>query len=287
MDLPRQRPRRDRDHRSRAVADLRGPGRRRGSPHRPAGCRPRHRRPRLVRLRDVGGAGCGWTSGQTILFTAAAIVLIAAFFLLERRHESPLVPFSIFRLRPVTVANAVGALLGGALRRFFLLTLYMQGVLGCSRSRPGGVPGHRRNNDSRSSRRPGPCNALGREARDDDGPLPVGVRLRLVHAAPPDGTFWANLFVPYVASGIGIPFVFIPLSLAALSVVEGPNRGHLVGPAQHVTADRRCTRRGDHGHDLDHPLRDVAEGRGPRPRRSRRATTGRFGSPRASCCSAP
>ena len=37
---------------------------------------------------------------------------------------------------------------------------------------------------------------------------------------PPDGTFWANLFVPYVASGIGIPFIFIPLSLAALSVVE-------------------------------------------------------------------
>ena len=63
----------------------------------------------------------GWLSAQTILFTAAAILLVAAFFLLERRHEHPLVPFWIFRLRPVTVANAVGALLGGATQQIGLL----------------------------------------------------------------------------------------------------------------------------------------------------------------------
>jgi sugar phosphate permease len=37
---------------------------------------------------------------------------------------------------------------------------------------------------------------------------------------PTDGDFLTHLLVPYVASGFGLAFVFIPLSLAALSVVE-------------------------------------------------------------------
>jgi MFS family permease len=37
---------------------------------------------------------------------------------------------------------------------------------------------------------------------------------------PVDGTFWTHLFVPYLASGFGLAFVFIPLSLSALTVVE-------------------------------------------------------------------
>jgi MFS family permease len=37
---------------------------------------------------------------------------------------------------------------------------------------------------------------------------------------PVEGHFWTNLFVPFLASGFGIPFIFIPLSLSALSVVE-------------------------------------------------------------------
>jgi hypothetical protein len=37
---------------------------------------------------------------------------------------------------------------------------------------------------------------------------------------PADGHFWSDLLVPYVASGFGLACVFIPLSLAALTVVE-------------------------------------------------------------------
>jgi MFS family permease len=37
---------------------------------------------------------------------------------------------------------------------------------------------------------------------------------------PPDGHYWTNLFIPYFASGFGLAFVFIPLSLSALTVVE-------------------------------------------------------------------
>jgi EmrB/QacA subfamily drug resistance transporter len=164
----------------------------------------------------------GWLSGQTILLTAAAIALVAAFFLLERRHESPLVPFSIFRLRPVTVANAVGALMGGAIfGGFFLLTLYMQGVLGYSPLKAGVA-------FLATAGTTIPAAALSQALVTRFGVKPVMMTgLLLMTFAytwytqlPVDGTFWKHLFIPYLASGFGLAFIFIPLSLAALTVVE-------------------------------------------------------------------
>jgi EmrB/QacA subfamily drug resistance transporter len=164
----------------------------------------------------------GWLSRQTLLFTAAAIVLIAVFFVMERRHESPLVPFFIFRLRPVTVANAVGALLGGALfGGFFLLTLYMQQVLGYSALEAGLA-------FLATAGTTIPAAAISQALVTRIGVKPV-MTTGLVLLAfaylwytqlPVDGTFWTHLFVPYLASGFGLAFVFIPLSLSALTVVE-------------------------------------------------------------------
>jgi EmrB/QacA subfamily drug resistance transporter len=164
----------------------------------------------------------GWLSGQTLLFTAAAIVLVAAFFVMERRHESPLVPFFIFRLRPVTVANAVGALLGGALfGGFFLLTLYMQQVLGYSALEAGLA-------FLATAGTTIPAAAISQALVTRIGVKPVMTTGLLLLAfaylwytqLPVDGTFWTHLFVPYLASGFGLAFVFIPLSLSALTVVE-------------------------------------------------------------------
>jgi EmrB/QacA subfamily drug resistance transporter len=164
----------------------------------------------------------GWLSMQTILFTAAAIVLVGAFFLLERRHESPLVPFWIFRLRPVTVANAVGALLGGAIfGGFFLLTLYMQQVLGYSALEAGVA-------FLATAGTTIPAAAISQALVTRFGVKPVmtiGLVLMTFSYTwftqlPADGTFWTNLFIPYLASGFGLAFIFIPLSLAALTVVE-------------------------------------------------------------------
>jgi EmrB/QacA subfamily drug resistance transporter len=164
----------------------------------------------------------GWLSRQTLLFTAAAIVLIAVFFVMERRHESPLVPFFIFRLRPVTVANAVGALLGGALfGGFFLLTLYMQQVLGYSALEAGLA-------FLATAGTTIPAAAISQALVTRIGVKPVMTTgLFLLAFAylwytqlPVDGTFWTHLFVPYLASGFGLAFVFIPLSLSALTVVE-------------------------------------------------------------------
>ena len=79
-----------------------------------------------------------WTSGRTIAGFAVAAVLIAAFVVIERRHENPLVPLRIFSNRSLSAANATLLLVAAALfGMFFFLTLYVQGVLGFSALKTG------------------------------------------------------------------------------------------------------------------------------------------------------
>jgi EmrB/QacA subfamily drug resistance transporter len=71
-----------------------------------------------------------WTSATVIGSLAAAALLLALFVAVELRAASPLLPFSIFRLRSLTGANIVGFLIGASIfSMFFLLSLYMQDVL--------------------------------------------------------------------------------------------------------------------------------------------------------------
>ena len=73
----------------------------------------------------------GWGSSATLGclgFAAASFVL---FVLVERRAEQPVVPLDVFRVRPVVVANGLGALVGGLLpTTMFFLALYLQRELG-------------------------------------------------------------------------------------------------------------------------------------------------------------
>jgi EmrB/QacA subfamily drug resistance transporter len=164
----------------------------------------------------------GWTSWQTFFFTGLAIVLIGIFLWQELRTDAPLVPLWIFRLRPVTVANAVGALLGAAIfGGFFLLTLYMQQVLGYSPLQAGVA-------FLATAGTTIPAAALSQGLVTRFGVKPVMFTGLLLMAfaylwytqLPTEGHFWTNLFVPFLASGFGLAFIFIPLSLAALTVVE-------------------------------------------------------------------
>jgi len=79
------------------------------------------------------GNDAGWLSLQTLGVLALALVLLATFVMIERRSSSPLVRLGIFRHRNVTGANIVNALATGSFDTLvFILTLYMQRVLGYS-----------------------------------------------------------------------------------------------------------------------------------------------------------
>ncbi len=82
----------------------------------------------LIKAPDVG-----WGKPRTIAMLAAAVAILAAFVLNERRSHNPLMHLSIFRVKGLAAADATWLLaMAGFFAMFFFLTLYMQEVLGFS-----------------------------------------------------------------------------------------------------------------------------------------------------------
>ena len=87
----------------------------------------------LVRAPEIG-----WGTAETMSGLAAAAALLAAFVANERRARTPLVPFSIFRIKGLAAANVTQLITFSSLySMFFFLSLYMQRVLGYSPSHTG------------------------------------------------------------------------------------------------------------------------------------------------------
>jgi EmrB/QacA subfamily drug resistance transporter len=75
----------------------------------------------------------GWATFRTIGLLVLSGALLGAFLVNEARVTEPLMPFSFFRIRTVAAANLLALLLGASVfANFFLLTLYVQQVLGFS-----------------------------------------------------------------------------------------------------------------------------------------------------------
>jgi EmrB/QacA subfamily drug resistance transporter len=73
----------------------------------------------------------GWASAQTFATLGAAIALLTGFVAIERRVAEPLLAFSIFRSRALSVANVSMVLFAaGIYAMMFFLSLYLQRVLG-------------------------------------------------------------------------------------------------------------------------------------------------------------
>jgi EmrB/QacA subfamily drug resistance transporter len=73
----------------------------------------------------------GFLSPMTLGLGAAGAALLGLFALIELRSSEPLVSFSIFANRAVTLGNLAVLLIGGAVvGLFFVLSLHMQNVLG-------------------------------------------------------------------------------------------------------------------------------------------------------------
>ena len=73
-----------------------------------------------------------WTSSATLEWLFLGLALLAAFIFWEAKVAShPLVPFKIFKSRPLTVANLMMFLIGGTFfAMWYFLTYYFQFVLG-------------------------------------------------------------------------------------------------------------------------------------------------------------
>jgi EmrB/QacA subfamily drug resistance transporter len=181
----------------------------------------------------------GWSSGRTLGTIAAAVVLLGVFLAIESRHKDPLMPFRIFRIHTVAGANVGGLLLGGIIfANFYLLTLYVQQVLGYSALRTGITfavtagsailwAGVAQNLTTRFGVKP---------------VLTVGfIALTAANIwytqIPSHGSFAGALLGPYLVMGFAIPFAFIPISIAALAGVSHDEAGlasGLINSAQQI-----------------------------------------------------
>jgi EmrB/QacA subfamily drug resistance transporter len=169
----------------------------------------------------------GWGTARTILLLIASVGLLVAFLVNERRIEDPLMPFHIFRVRTVAGANTVGALLGAVIfANFFVLTLYVQNVLGFSALKTGLTFLATAGTAVISA---GVAQALTTRF----GPKPIIIiGLSLLTAAmvwysqiPVNGSYVSDLLPGYVMVGVGIAFAFVPVSIAALAGVAEREAG--------------------------------------------------------------
>ena len=175
----------------------------------------------------VDAPDAGWGSTQTIGLLAAAVVLLGIFVAIESRAESPLVPFSIFRIRTLTGANVVGLLTGASLfSMFFFISLYMQNVLDYSAIKAGmsylplavsiiisaGVASQL-------------VTKIGFKAVMATGMLLIAAGLAWFSQISVDGTFIADVLGPSLLAAVGLGFAFVPVTIAAVSGVQPRHAG--------------------------------------------------------------
>lgn len=169
----------------------------------------------------------GWGSAQTIGVFVGSAVLMAIFLWNETRSQSPLVPLSIFKRRTLTGANVIGFGLGTMIfGMFFLLSLYMQQVLGFSAMETGfGYLAVALTVIVAAAVSQGLVTKLGVKPVLVTGMALLTAGLVYFSQVSADGSYVADLLPGFLIIGVGMGFSFVPISIAALAGVQGPEAG--------------------------------------------------------------
>jgi EmrB/QacA subfamily drug resistance transporter len=176
----------------------------------------------------VDAVNAGWGSAATLARIAGAVVLLAAFLVIERRGRHPLMPFSIFRLRTLRGADTVNLLIGMSLfSMFFFISLYLQNVLGYSPIKTGvsylplavgiilsaGVASQL-------------VTRIGFKPVLIAGLLLIAGGLIWFSRVPaPGGSYLADVLGPSLLAGAGLGFSFVPVTIAAVTRTEPREAG--------------------------------------------------------------
>jgi predicted MFS family arabinose efflux permease len=169
----------------------------------------------------------GWASGRTLGLGAVAVALLAAFVFIESRSKAPLIRLSIFRSRNISGANGVMLLvIGGMYAFFFLVSLYVQQILGYSPLEAGlaflpftlGIIVGAGVSQPLAKRIPVHFIAL------------IGIALAVIglvilRGAGVDGTYLGNLLPGIIPMSIGMGMTFLPLTLIATTGVSASDAG--------------------------------------------------------------
>ncbi|MCA1834488.1 MAG: MFS transporter [Actinobacteria bacterium] len=175
----------------------------------------------------IEGNNRGWTDGMILGSFALAAIVLAAFFTIEARSESPMLPLSFFRIRTFAASNFVAAAVFFALfGTVFFLTLYFQDVHGYSPVGAGArlfpfpvmilllAPIAGRLSDR-----------LGSRWFMTAGPALSAIGLALVLRSQPDSSYFGVIFPSMVVWGSGMALTMAPMTAAVMASVPTRHAG--------------------------------------------------------------
>jgi len=168
-----------------------------------------------------------WGNVWTVASFLVAVVLLTAFALIETRHEQPIVPLRLFSNRGRASGYIIMlTLAGGMFGMFYFLTQFVQGVLNYSPLRAGlaflpisALIGVSAQISSRLMLR------MGSKPFMIIGAILATTGFALLARLSASSGYVGGLLIPMLIFGFGMGFLFVPLTMIAVTGVEPRDSG--------------------------------------------------------------
>jgi len=169
----------------------------------------------------------GWSDRMSVAAFVAAVLLLAAFLLVETSTSQPITPLRLFRDRSRTASYVARLLLvAGMFGSFFFLTQFVQEVLGWDPLRAGFafVP-MTAALFAMSRLAPGLVSRFGPRPLLVAGLVPVVGGMAWLGQLTTGTGYFPGVLVPMLLMGIGMGLAFVPLTMASLAGVAPQDSG--------------------------------------------------------------